>query len=320
MRALITGVTGFAGSHLAECCAAHGAEVIGLGRRQLSDEDVPPGLSGYLAADLLDRGAAERVLHEAPPDIVFHLAAEASVARSWQDPAGAVLCNVSTALNLLESLRAVAPHAGVLIACSGEQYGAPEQLPVDERHVLRPRNPYSVGKAAVDLAAGFYADSCGMHVIRARAFNHAGPGQGAHYVVAGFARQIALAERDPQVRGQVELVTGNLAVRRDFTDVRDVVEAYWRLLERAAPGPYNVCSGRSVRVEELLAGLAEHTELAVSSRVDPALVREHEVMEIVGSHDKLTKATGWEPEIALERTLQDSLDWWRQRATAEVGA
>jgi GDP-4-dehydro-6-deoxy-D-mannose reductase len=320
MRVLITGVGGFAGQHLAELCAARGAEVVGLGRRELREHGALTCLSDYLVADLLDRSAAERAIGDAGPDLVFHLAAEASVGRSWKDPAPAVMNNVSSTLNLLEAMRGQAPAAGVLVACSGEEYGVPEWLPVDERHPLRPRNPYSAGKAAADLAAGFYADAYGMRVVRARSFNHAGPGQSADYVIGSFARQIALAERGAGQGGEVELVTGNLDVRRDFTDVRDVVEAYWRALERAEPGAYNVCSGRSVRVEELLAGLAEHSGLEVKSRVDPALLREREVMEIRGSHEKLTAATRWEPEIPLERTLHDSLEWWRQRCSAEVNA
>jgi GDP-4-dehydro-6-deoxy-D-mannose reductase len=319
MRALITGVAGFAGRHLAACCAFHGAEVFGLGRRELEDDDLLETMSGYVAADLLDPEAARRAVGETAPDVVFHLAAEASVARSWQDPAAAMTQNLSSTLNMLEALRSNAPTTGVLVACSGEEYGVPERLPVDERHALRPRNPYSVGKVCADVAAGFFADTHGMRVIRARAFNHAGPGQRPDYVAASFARQIAMAERDRN-SAEVELVTGNVAVRRDFTDVRDVAEAYWRAMERAEPGAYNVCSGRSVRVEDLIAGLAEGTELEVRSRVDPALLREHDVMEVVGSHDKVTAATGWAPAIPLARTLSDSLDWWRQRCAFEVNA
>ncbi len=318
MRALITGVTGFAGRHLAEWCAAHGAEVIGLGRRALDEDGALRDVATYLVADLLDRDAAGRAVAEAAPDHVFHLAAEASVARSWKDPTAAVLDNVSSTLNLLESLRQQAPDASVLIACSGEEYGVPERLPVDERHPLRPRSPYSAGKASADLTAGFYADTFGMRVIQARAFNHAGPGQGPQYVVASFARQIAIAEQGGASAGEVELVTGNLAVRRDFTDVRDVVQAYWLALERAEPGAYNVCSGRSVEIRDVLDGLADSTPLDLKARVDPALLRKHDVMEIVGSRDKLTAATGWEPKIPLERTLQDSLEWWRERSAAEV--
>jgi GDP-4-dehydro-6-deoxy-D-mannose reductase len=317
MRVLITGAMGFAGRHLVECSAGAGATTMGLGRRAVEPGETPAGLSDYLVADLLDPKQAERAVRSTAPDRVFHLAAEASVARSWEDPAGAILSNLSGTLHLLEAVRRHAPRARVLVACSGEEYGVPQRLPVDEEHPLRPRNPYAVSKASADLAAGFYTESHGLHIVRARAFNHAGPGQSATYVVANFARQIAAAEAASAGRG-FELQTGNLDVRRDFTDVRDVVRAYWIALEEAGPGVYNVCSGKSVGVGEILAALADETELEVNAKVDPALLRENEVMEIVGSHDRLTEATGWRPEIPLDRTLRDALAWWRQRAPAEV--
>jgi GDP-4-dehydro-6-deoxy-D-mannose reductase len=318
MRVLITGATGFAGRHLAELSAVSGAATVGLGRRSVAPAELPPGLADYLVADLLDPAQAEAAVRSTGPERVFHLAAEASVSRSWEDPAGAILNNLSGTLNLLEAVRRHAPGARVLVAGSGEEYGVPEQLPVDERHPIRPRNPYAVSKASADLAAGFYADTYGMHVLRARAFNHAGPGQSATYVVANLARQIAAAEAAPPASGTFELLTGNLDVRRDFTDVRDVVRAYWVALEHAEPDVYNVCSGSSAAVGEIFAALTEHTRLKVDARVDPSLLREHEVMEIVGSHDRLTAATGWRPEIPLERTLEDALEWWRHRAPAEV--
>jgi GDP-4-dehydro-6-deoxy-D-mannose reductase len=203
----------------------------------------------------------------------------------------------------------------VLVVGSGEQYGEPEYLPMDEQHPQRPRNPYALSKAATDLSAAFYADVHGLHVVRARAFNHAGPGQADLYVSASFARQIAEAEaRDPD--GAMEVVTGNLETRRDFTDVRDVVRAYWLLLEGAAPDAYNVCRGESVKTADILATLAREARIEVEQRTDPQLVREGEVMEIRGTHDKLTEATGWMPEISLEQTLRDTLDWWRERAGA----
>ena len=179
---------------------------------------------------------------------------------------------------------------------------------------MRPQNPYAVSKASVDLLAGLYADARGLQTLRARSFNHAGPGQKADYVVASFARQIAVAERDGVA--EVEIVTGNTAARRDFTDVRDVVEAYWSMAERADAGAYNVCSGRAVAIADILTGLARSTALEVRQRTDQGLLREHEVMEMRGSHDKLTDATAWQPETPLERTLSDTLDWWR----AELGA
>jgi GDP-4-dehydro-6-deoxy-D-mannose reductase len=317
MRVLITGATGFAGRHLAEHAAGAGATTTGLGRHPLEADDRPAGTADHLVANLLDAREAEDAVRATAPDRVFHLAAEASVARSWEDPAGTVARNLSATVHVLEAVRRHAPEARVLVAGSGEEYGVPDRLPVDEHHPLRPRNPYAVGKAAAELAAGFYADSHGLHVVRTRSFNHAGPRQTTTYVVASLARQVAAAEAGGSDEG-AEIVTGNTEVRRDFTDVRDVVRAYWQALEDAGPGVYNVCSGRSVAVSEILRTLVEEARTAVTSRVDPALLRENDVMEIVGSHARLTDATGWEPEIPLEQTLRDTLDWFRSRLQVET--
>ena len=311
MRVLITGATGFAGRHLAELCAAEGASVVGVGRNPAGGEIEP-----YLQCDLTDAEQARLAVRESAPERIFHLAAEASVARSWSDPAGVIGRNVATTLSVLEAARAEAPGTRVLVAGSGEEYGEPDQLPVTEEHRLRPQNPYALSKAAADMAAGFYVDGYDMHVVHTRAFNHAGPGQSDAYVVSSFARQIAEAEAEG--RREMEIVTGNLEPRRDFTDVRDVVRAYWLALERAEPGAYNVCSGTSSVIGDILAALARESQLEVRQRTDPSLLREREVMEIRGSHDKLTAATGWQPQIPLARTLRDTLDWWRERVGAGV--
>jgi GDP-4-dehydro-6-deoxy-D-mannose reductase len=172
-----------------------------------------------------------------------------------------------------------------------------------------------VSKAAVDLLAGFYLDVHGLDVVCMRAFNHCGPGQSAAYVVAAFAAQIAAAEAAG--RKSVVVKTGDPRPRRDFTDVRDVVGAYWLAADGAAPGVYNVCSGRATPVAEILTMLAAESSLTVDQYADPQRLRRHEVMEICGSHAKLTAATGWRPAIALERSLRETLDWWRGRVAAE---
>jgi GDP-4-dehydro-6-deoxy-D-mannose reductase len=313
MRALVTGVSGFAGKHMAEHCLERGAEVVGVGRRPLPDAPFE-----YAQADLLDQGAVRSLVERVKPDRVFHLAAEASVARSWETPASVVEHNVQSTLNLLEALRAAAPDAQVLAACSGEEYGEPEELPVTETHGLRPRNPYATSKAMTDLLAGFYADSQGMHVVRTRAFNHAGPGQSDTFVVSSFARQIAEAEAAQPQDGRATISTGNPDARRDFCDVRDVVRGYWLALERAEPDVFNVCSGRAMSVSDILMRLSEHSSLAVERRTDPARLRKNEVMEIRGSHEKFSEATGWEPEIDFEQTLRDTLEWWREQVAAGV--
>jgi GDP-4-dehydro-6-deoxy-D-mannose reductase len=220
-------------------------------------------------------------------------------------------------LSLLEAVRAEAPGAVLVAVSSGEVYGPPERLPVGEDAPLRPRNPYAVSKAAGDLLAGFYADAHGLRIVRPRPFNHAGPGQPPIYALASFARQVAAgleSGADP-----IPLVTGNPDARRDFTDVRDVVRAYRLLAEAGEPGVFNVCSGRSVSAREQVAALAAATGAAIAHEVDPGLVRAHEVMEIRGSAARLRDATGWEPEIPLERTLADTVAWWRAEIRAGRG-
>jgi GDP-4-dehydro-6-deoxy-D-mannose reductase len=313
MRVLITGASGFAGSHLSAYAADQGAEVIGVGRRQ-------PAEGPDLRADLADPDACVEVVRTARPERVFHLAAQASVQESWRDPRATIDANVTTTVNLLEAIASHAPDARVLVAGSGEQYGPvePDRLPVTEDEPFRPQNPYAVSKCAVDLAAGFYADARGLHVTRTRSFNHSGPGQHERYVVSSFARQIAQGEADGAAK--VTVHTGDTRPSRDFTDVRDVARAYWLALDGAPADAYNVCSGRSLSVADILAALAGLTDLEVEQRTDRALLRDKEVMEIRGSHDKLTEATGWQPRIPLERTLEDTLGYWRARLAQQAVA
>ena len=263
--------------------------------------------------DLLDAGAARRAVAAARPDVIYHLAARAHVGASWRDPDGTLRDNLALTRNVLEAVRAEAPEAAVVAVSSSEVYGRPASLPLEEDAALRPQSPYAVSKAAADLLAGFYADAHGLRVVRARAFNHAGPGQEPTYAIASFARQAAEALESGAAG--LRVVTGRADTRRDYTDVRDVVAAY-RRLATAPPGVYNVCSGASRSAAELLAALAELCGLPLEHRVDPALVRANEVPELRGAADRLRAATGWRPELPLERTLADTLAWWREEIRA----
>jgi GDP-4-dehydro-6-deoxy-D-mannose reductase len=236
------------------------------------------------------------------------------VGRSWSDPSATLARNQAMTVGVLEAVRAEAPAAAVVAVSSGEVYGPPEMLPVDESAPLRPQNPYAVSKAAGDLLAGFYADAHGLRVVRPRPFNHAGPGQPPLYAMASFARQVAagLESGDEPIR----VVTGNADARRDYTDVRDVVRAYRLLAERGEPGVFNVCSGRSWSARELIAALGRAAGAEIDHVVDPGLVRAHEVMEVRGSAERLRAATGWEPEVPLEKTLADTVAWWRAEIRA----
>lgn len=278
-----------------------------------AEEGAPEG-ARPVTLDLADPDATLAAVREAAPEIVYHLAALASVRDSWDHPRRVLGTNALTTLNVLDAVRAQAPEARVLVVGTGEVYGPPDRLPVHEDAPLRPQNPYAVSKAAADLLGAMYADAHGLAIVRVRAFNHAGPGQSPDYVVASLARQVAAAQAAGERR--VRVVSGNPEPRRDFTDVRDVVRAYRLLVERAAPGPYNVCSGRTASVRDLLALLESVADVRVEHVVDPDLVRSHDVAEIRGSHERLTAVTGWEPEIPLERTLADTVAWWSGRLRA----
>jgi GDP-4-dehydro-6-deoxy-D-mannose reductase len=262
------------------------------------------------AVDLLEAGAARAAVAAARPDVVFHLAALAHVGRSWDDPGATLAENQAMTLNVLEAARSEAPDAVVVAVSSGEVYGPPSSLPVEESAPLRPQNPYAVSKAAGDLLAGFYADAHGLRVVRPRPFNHSGPGQPPIYALASFARQVAAgleAGDDP-----IRVVTGNPDARRDYTDVRDVVRAYRLLAAAGESVVVNVCSGRSASARELIAALGRAAGVEIEHVVDQRLVRAHEVMEVRGSAARLRELTGWEPEIPLETTLSDTVQWWRE--------
>lgn len=321
MRALITGAAGFVGVHLARHLleAAPGAEVWGMvwpGADPESLASLPPAVH-TAAGELRDPGSLESVLRAARPDVVYHLAAASTVASSWAAPTEAMEINAVGQINLLEGLRALGLDPTVVVACSAEAYGRTAHCPVTEDAPLAPLSPYAVSKASQDLIAAQYHAAYGLRTIRLRLFNHTGPGRPERFVASSFARQIAEIERG--ARPPV-LRVGNLDVVRDFTDVRDVVEAYRLVAARGTPGAvYNVCSGAKVSVRELLATLLEAAGVKAEIEVDPQLLRPADIPVLWGDHGRLTADTGWRPAIPLERTLADLLVWWRQRLDGEAG-
>jgi GDP-4-dehydro-6-deoxy-D-mannose reductase len=307
VRALVTGASGFAGTWLCRACVAAGDEVSALSRRGIA----PEGRERALAVDLRDADAVRVAVRESAPDVVYHLAALSSVGRSWEQPAQTLGENVATAVNVLEAVRRCVPDARLVWISSCEVYGAPTQLPTPEDAPLRPANPYAVSKTTGELLADVYAGSYGLELVLVRPFSHSGPGQRSIFLLSSLAQQAA----EGRLAGseQLQLVTGNGATRRDFTDVRDVVRAYRLLANRAEPGTYNVCSGVSVSAAEQVQLIAELVApMAIEHVVDPARVRANEVMELRGSHSRLTAATGWEPEIPLRQTVADTIAWWER--------
>jgi GDP-4-dehydro-6-deoxy-D-mannose reductase len=307
VRVLITGASGFAGGHLAKACVAAGDEVVGLSRTGSPGAESAQGL----AVDLRDAGSVLNAVGSVEPEVIYHLAALSHVGRSWEEPSETVMDNVATAVNVLEAIRHRSPAARVVWASSCEVYGAPERLPVDEFAALRPANPYAVSKSAGDLLAGVYAAAHGLEIVRARPFNHAGPGQLPIFIASSLARQAAEARLAGAVTTRI--VTGNPDTRRDFTDVRDVVRAYRLLAERADPGVYNVCTGRSISAGEQVRLVGELlAPIQVDHEVDPARVRAHEVMDLRGANSRLRAATAWQPEIPFRQTMSDTIEWWER--------
>ena len=313
MRALVTGVAGFVGTHLARALLAEGIEVWGvIHRRPLEDAELA-GQVRLHRADLTVPAEVGHLVAEVRPDWVFHLAASASVARSWEDPAETFRVNVSGQLSLLRALVAAGQRPHVLIPGSAEEYGLvkPEELPVREDNPLRPTNPYAVSKIAQDFLGYQFFLSHGLPVVRIRAFNQVGPGQDPDFVVSGFARQIAAAELG---LGPPEVRVGNLEARRDFTDVRDMVRAYILAMRCCRPGEvYNVGSGVSVRIGDLLERLCAQSRVPVRVVPDPARLRPLDVPEIYADAGKFRAATGWEPRIPLEQSLAEVLEFWRAK-------
>jgi len=323
MRALITGIAGFAGSHLADYLTSQtDLEIWGV---VLGTESRKPINIAHLASrlhllygDLRDREVCRLILAQAQPDYVFHLAGQAVVGSSWDNPWEAMGVNIHTQLNVLAGVADLGLDARVLVVGSNEEYGSvrPQDLPINETVPLRPSSPYGVGKIAQDYLGLQYHLSHGLKAIRVRPFNHIGPRQRDVFVVPAFARQIAEIEaglRPPVMR------VGNLQSRRDFTDVRDTVRAYWLILQYGEPGEvYNVGSGRAYSIQEVLDTLLSFTEVHLTVETDPALLRPTDVPVSLCDPSKLRAVTGWEPTIPLEQTLRDVLEEWRGRVKRET--
>ena len=301
---LVTGATGFAGSHLVDRLAAAGA-VYALARAGGQPPALRPGVL-WLEVDLLDRNAVRRALETARPSVIYHCAGFAHVQDAWKTPARALRVNVLGTHHLIEACRDLGLTCRICVAGSAQVY-APAVDAITEDARLAPDNPYGISKLAQELTA----EASGLPVVLARPFNHAGPRQAPTYASSGFAQQIAAIEAG---RAEPVLHVGNLESRRDITDVRDTVRAYEALARTGVPlRPYNVCSGRACSMREILDILLSLARVRVRIEVDPSRLRPSDNPVILGSHDRLTADTGWRPEIPLERTLADLLDYWRGR-------
>jgi GDP-4-dehydro-6-deoxy-D-mannose reductase len=315
MKALITGVSGFAGSHLAEYLLSLNIEVSGTVKWRSRLDNISHILNKIklFECDIRDMTAVKYVINEVKPDYIFHLAAQSYVPFSWRAPSETLITNIIGELNIFEAVRELKIDPRIQIAGSSEEYGLvyPDEIPIKETNPLRPLSPYAVSKVAQDLLGYQYYKSYGLKIVRTRAFNHTGPRRGEVFVSSNFARQIVEIEKGMR---EPVIYVGNLEAVRDFLDVRDVVRGYYLSLEKGIPGEvYNIASGKGVKIKELLERLLQLANIDVRIIPDPSRMRPSDVELLVGSSEKFHSATGWKPEIPFDKTLKDLLDYWRAK-------
>lgn len=338
MRVLVTGITGFAGSHMAEFLLNQpGVDIFGTYRRrsrldhldhlgeklhmiepgvaniETLEKAFEPGKINLIDCDLLDAFSVNKLIGAVRPQRIFHLAAQSHVPTSWNAPAATLQDNILGQLNIFEAIRASGIDPLVQIAGSSEEYGMvyPDEVPMRETNPLRPLSPYAVSKVAQEMLAYQYFQSYGIKSIVSRGFNHSGPRRGENFVDSSFARQIALIEKKIQ---EPVIYVGDLSSKRDFTDVRDTVRAYWLLLEKCKPGEvYNIGSETTRSMQEVLDLLLTLSRVKVEVRVDPTRLRPSDVKILWSDSSKFKQATGWQPRISYEQTLKDLLDYWREQ-------
>lgn len=306
-KVLVTGANGFVGQHLVKELAENDISVVGVGG-PAGNKTKSPHVDEYVVIDLNDAAAVDKIDFTGI-DGVIHLAGLASVGPSFEKPLEYITTNIGIEINLFEAAIRQGKTPRFLVISSGSLYGAKASLPLTEESPVVPDSPYAVSKIGQEQMAFHYAGR-GFECLVARPFNHIGPGQNPGFLVPDVARQIIACDNGDQS----EISVGNLDARRDYTDVRDIVRAYRLLLEKGRSGEvYNICSGRSVSGHDMVSGLLEAAGSQAPLKQDPALMRPSDNPDIYGDYSKLTEATGWKPEIALETTLKDVIADWRSR-------
>lgn len=314
-KAFITGIAGFVGSHLAELLLSRGYEVYGLLRARTKTEYIEPIINKLHLddADILDTHSLYATISRIKPDYIFHLAAQSYVPTSWVSPSVTLEANIVGSANVFEAVRQVGIDPVIQIACSSEEYGLvhPDELPIKETNPLRPLSPYAVSKLAMDYLGYQYFQSYKIRIVRTRGFNHTGPRRGDTFAESNFAKQIALIEKGKQ---EPVIHVGNLEASRDYTDVRDMVKGYLVAVEKCEPGEvYNICSGHTIKIGDMLKLLLTFSKVKVEVKEDPARMRPSDVPVLLGDNTKFVQRTGWKPSIPFEKTMEDLLNYWRSR-------
>ena len=314
MKALITGISGFAGSYLAEFLLNNGYEVYGT----FYDKSTFSNLNGFIdkiklyQCDIRNYDTLKTIIGDVRPEEIYHLAAISFVPTSLKDPKLTFDTNLYGTLNLYQAVIEQKINPKILFVGSADEYGIvnEDDLPIKEEYPLRPMNPYSISKASADFLSYAYFKNYGLNIVRVRPFNHIGPRQSPDFVCSSFAKQIAEIEKrlkEPMIK------VGNLEAKRDFTDVRDIVRAYWHAKQKGETGEiYNICSERTVQIKELLNKLLELSSKKIEVREDPKRIRPSDNPILQGDCSKFRRKSGWKPEIPLDKTLKDILEYWRK--------
>jgi len=304
---LITGIMGFVGRYFVECLNQKepNAKIYGVDIAPLCDMDLE-----YKSLNLMDAESVDKLVKKSSPDYIVHLAAMSSVAQSWNEPVNCFINNMSAFLNLADSVRNNDLSTRILSVGSSEEYGTYNE-PMKESFTLHPKSPYSVARLSQEYMSKLYIDRFGLDIVMTRSFNHIGPRQSTRFVVPSFVEQLVNIASG---KSENKMMVGNIDVIRDFTDVRDVVDAYWRIIKKSPKREvYNVCSGNGVKLRDVIDVVANNLGIKPNICIEPERVRANEIASVVGDNTKLRQELGWTPKYDLNRTLLDMINYTKSK-------
>lgn len=317
---LVTGFTGFVSRHFLEFLESNCINAIVKGI-DVCTPDINESHFKYIKIsfekmNLLNKESVENVIREFQPDYILHLASYSSVAYSWKEPIFSFQNNTNIFLNLLEAVRNFYPSTRILSIGSSEEYGNVEEkdLPLIEDHILKPVSPYAVARVSQELLSKIYVNGYGLDIVITRSFNHIGPYQKDIFVISSMIKQLVEINKN---KSRGEIIAGDLRIVRDFTDVRDVVSAYYTLLNDGESGDiYNVCSGKGISLREIIDKICDYFDIDIDIKLDPNLIRPDDNRIIIGSNKKIYIKHGWKPEYSLEKSLKDMINYWQSQNTS----
>lgn len=314
MTYLITGASGFVGNYLIEEILLQypNAKIIGLQRNKTS---VSKESVSYYEVELTDFKDVYSIIEQNSPDVIIHLASDSSVGYSWENPIHSFNNNVNIFLNILEAVRKIKIDCKILSIGSSEEYGEVQikDIPILEKTLLNPISPYAVARVSQELLSKVYVSGYGLNIIMTRSFNHTGPQQDARFVIPSFAKQIIERKLNNSTNN---IETGDLNIIRDFVDVRDVVKAYLLLVEKGENGEvYNICSGIGNDLQSIFKMLCTAANISINTTTNEKYIRPNDNPIIIGNNSKIFNKVGWKPQISLEQSINDIINYWENKLT-----